>query len=716
MKEGKELASLKRFFFLLVITLTICLLGAYVYINNDTRQDRIRDIAYTASVIKEYYELSFHQWELSLLSIGRRLVEIESDAERYDYAGEALKVYEKELLAFGLAQPDGQVIMFKGVFPTNSLPNLVESDQTRRSFELTKKGRSIAVGECYYFSYVEDWILPIRVPIYDEQDSLVAVNTSAIDYSSVTSDLQQFGLNQTYLIHLISKDFGTTQIMYPLDSTRYDEVLGNDSLTYTFSNQEVYGNGLSMFEGIEPLNGEHVISLVADIDPVNHQLVVSMPESLLWTETFDRFKVFIIAYLLLLSGSIILYVFVKRNMQASLLATQSEKANLKSIIESTEDIIGLFDTDYRLIEFNQAFEISSKATDGITLYKGIDLFVKMKSEEHASLFRRYFQRAFDGEKFSEIVTYPSPEGDIIFQFTYNPIYRNDQVIGLSLFAKDVTEVTNAQVKLEEYSKGLERLVSDRTEELKAKNNELTQGYEQLKSTQEHLIRAEKMASLGVLAAGIGHEINNPLNFIKHGAEGLEVDLKKLESYDPERLDGYFDAIYQGVKRAADIVSGLSHFSRGGSSLNEACDLKAILENSLNIAATRFKSKSIRIKKHFNSANPVITGNDGKLHQLFTNIIVNAEQAIERAGEISLSLFEDEQWIKVAIKDSGTGMSEATLGKLLDPFFTTKEPGEGTGLGLFISQMIIDEHQGKMEIESNEGEGSTFTISFPKVQD
>ena len=111
MKEGKELLSLKRIFLLLVVILTLSLIGAFVYINNDTRQDRIRDLAYTTSVIKEYYELSFHQWELTLISVGRRLIEIESQEERSAYAGEALKLYE-ELLAFGFARPDGQVTMF----------------------------------------------------------------------------------------------------------------------------------------------------------------------------------------------------------------------------------------------------------------------------------------------------------------------------------------------------------------------------------------------------------------------------------------------------------------------------------------------------------------------------------------------------------------------------------------------------------------------------
>lgn len=146
MKEGKELSSLRRIFLLLVVILTSSLIGAFIYINDDTRQDRIRDLAYTTSVIKEYYELSFHQWELSLVSVGKRLAEIESVEEQSRYAGEALNLYERELLAFGFSRPDGQVTMFKGVTLSDSLPNLMGSDRTRRSFELARSSDHITLG------------------------------------------------------------------------------------------------------------------------------------------------------------------------------------------------------------------------------------------------------------------------------------------------------------------------------------------------------------------------------------------------------------------------------------------------------------------------------------------------------------------------------------------------------------------------------------------
>ena len=714
MSDGRELVSLRRVFSILVVTLTLSLIAAFVYIKNDTREDRIKDLVYSSSVLKEYYDLSFHQWELSLLSVGQRLIELPTNEERMSYAGKALQLYENELLAFGLAKPEGQIIMFKGVTLSDSLPNLMESRLTRRSFELAKNRDNITLGECYYFKNVEDWILPIRMPIYNNEGELIAVNTSAINYTRAVGELKQFGFDDRYQIHLINKDFGTTQILFPLDSSDYNQVLGNDTLEYLHTNRESFDNGIKVFEGVDPLQKLDLIGVKNDINIVNHQIVISAPISILMQETFSRFKVFLIVYLTLLGAAFILYVFVRNRMKKSLLELQSERANLKSIVESTEDYIGFFDKESRLIEYNNAFAISAKATDDIDVYKGIDLLSELKAKEQVQLFKQNFERSFLGEKFTQVIHYPGPEGEIIYQFNYNPIYRNEEVIGLSLFARDITDVKKAQIKLEEYNRNLEKLVGERTEELELKNRQLSEGYEKLKSTQEQLIRAEKMASLGVLAAGIGHEINNPLNFIKHGAEGLEYELKKSKGLDLDRLSGYFNAISEGVRRAADIVSDIANFSRESADQKIECDIHEILKKSLKIASTRFKDKQIEVALELECDNPFVNGDDGKLHQLFTNIIVNAEQAIDRKGKISIGTKSMDKRLVVSISDDGKGMSKKTITRITDPFFTTKEPGEGTGLGLFISQIIVGDHQGNLEVLSKEGEGSTFIINLPQA--
>ncbi|MEM6641449.1 MAG: ATP-binding protein [Bacteroidota bacterium] len=714
MKEDQSLSSLSRIFLLLVIVLTICLVGAFYYVSSDTRQDRIRDLSYTASVIKRYYEISFKQWGLTLQSLGKRLMEIETDSARERYADAALRIYQNELLAFGLAKPDGETLVFRASYQVDSLIDLTASSKTKRSFLLAKESKTVTLGECYYFGLVEDWIWPVRMPIYDEKENLIAVNTSGINYQRLISDLDDFGFNPDFSVHIINQDFGTTQLKYPLEEVQYRDVLGSDQYRYTGARKEVVKQGFQILEADEPFDGLPVLAISSFIEPINHEIIVSLPKTILKQEIFDRLKIFLIAYFILLLGSALLFVFVRRNMTKSLAGERNERANLESMIESTNEIFGLFDRNFKLVAFNSAFDQAARINDGKPLHKGMNLLEEMSSGEHSKRFRSYFMRAFKGEKFNVMETYPAPDGsELIYEFTYNPTYHEGEVVGLSFFAKDVTKEKHDQAQLEKYNKNLEKLVNERTEALEEKNRELTKGYEKIKETQQQLIKAEKMASLGVLAAGIGHEINNPLNFIRHGAEGLEVELKKWKGYPENKASEFFHAIYEGVNRSAEIVQGISHFSRGGSKLDEKCDLEEILNNSLSIAGTRFNSKQIEVLKSYDVHEPTILGSDGKLHQVFTNMIVNAEQAIKEKGTISLSITEDENSIHVSVQDDGIGMSKKTLKSLTDPFFTTKEPGEGTGLGLFISQMIIEEHNGKLEVSSTLGQGSRFTISFPK---
>ena len=392
---------------------------------------------------------------------------------------------------------------------------------------------------------------------------------------------------------------------------------------------------------------------------------------------------------------------------------RTERANLKSIFESTSNIVGLFDTDKRLLEFNSSFNDYSVMTDQLPLERNMDLLSSIKHQESAQVFSKFMDRALAGNKFNEEITYPGPEGELTFRFTYNPVYHEEAVVGFAFFAEDITEIRSYQKQLEEYSKGLEQKVLARTQELASKNQELEEGYQKLQTTQQQLIRAEKMASLGILSAGIGHEINNPLNFIKHGAMSLKEQLSAV--HQETNYDDYFHAIEEGVRRASTIVSGLSHFSRAGEAMDEQCDIHQVLDNTLTLLTNPLKLKDIEIVKSYEANPGVLLGNGGKLHQVFTNIIQNAEQAIAKKGRIELATKSESGILTVSISDTGMGMSPSVLQKITDPFYTTKSPGKGTGLGLFISQMIIDEHDAEMEVTSQEGVGTSFKVTF-KVAD
>lgn len=241
-----------------------------------------------------------------------------------------------------------------------------------------------------------------------------------------------------------------------------------------------------------------------------------------------------------------------------------------------------------------------------------------------------------------------------------------------------------------------------------KNKELQRNNEELKQTQKLLITSEKMASLGVLAAGVGHEINNPLNFIKNGIEALS---KKLEGNKDEELQSYFKIVNEGVDRATNIVKSLSHFSRRGPNTNEKCNIHEIIENCLLILHNKIRNR-VRVLTNFTRNGAQLKGNEGRLHQAMMNIIANAEQAIKDEGTIEITTLIKDDFMEIWIEDDGEGIPEQNLMKISDPFFTTKPPGEGTGLGLFITFSIIEEHGGSIDVKSKPGEGSKFIIRLP----
>lgn len=240
-----------------------------------------------------------------------------------------------------------------------------------------------------------------------------------------------------------------------------------------------------------------------------------------------------------------------------------------------------------------------------------------------------------------------------------------------------------------------------------KNKELERNNEELRKTQKLLITSEKMASLGVLAAGVGHEINNPLNFIKNGIEALNTKINT----DDEELKAYFKIINEGVDRATNIVKSLSHFSRRAPGTDDKCNVHDIIENCLLILHNKIRNK-VRVITNFTSQGAEVRGNEGRLHQAMMNIIANAEQAIKEEGTIEITTRRKESQMEIWVEDDGEGIPEENLMKISDPFFTTKPPGEGTGLGLFITFSIIEEHNGTIDVKSNPGEGTKFIITLP----
>ena len=271
----------------------------------------------------------------------------------------------------------------------------------------------------------------------------------------------------------------------------------------------------------------------------------------------------------------------------------------------------------------------------------------------------------------------------------------------------------------------EHIIKDRTEELLATNEELLASTDELagqkeelegalnmlQETQNQLIDSEKMASLGILAAGVAHEINNPLNFIHGGIINVENYLTENIPEHEQNLKPLLEDMQTGVKRTAEIVASLNYYSRHENQPLELCNIHSIFDSCLIMLNHRLKNKCEIIKKYTDQPFE-IWAHEGKLHQAFLNILTNAEQAIDKEGIITIDTHIADTNLEIFVTDNGCGISETDLPKITDPFFTTREPGEGTGLGLAITKSILQRYNAVLQFSSKPGNGTRTTIVFP----
>ena len=272
------------------------------------------------------------------------------------------------------------------------------------------------------------------------------------------------------------------------------------------------------------------------------------------------------------------------------------------------------------------------------------------------------------------------------------------------------KITELSLSQEEQSR-LNKQLKSINKQLTAQQEELEDAINQLKDAQSQLLHAEKMSSIGVLTAGIAHEINNPLNFIKGGEVAIENYMNNFLIDHISKLTPLLDIIKTGVFRATNIIKSLNQFNRKGNSMMEKCDIKMIITNCLTILTSAMKDK-VDLEYDYDEKDYELLANEGELHQLFLNILANAEQAISEHGKIIISTKIKDSFLITKIADTGAGISPENIKRVTEPFFTTKSPGKGTGLGMSIVYSIISAHKGSIEIDSKLEEGTTITIKLP----
>ncbi len=227
--------------------------------------------------------------------------------------------------------------------------------------------------------------------------------------------------------------------------------------------------------------------------------------------------------------------------------------------------------------------------------------------------------------------------------------------------------------------------------------------------EETLQQSEKLSSIGLLAAGVAHEVNTPLTGVSSYTQML---LSMIPETDPKHA--LLLKVSKQTERATNIVGNLLNFSRTGNATEfTEIDVNKLLNDTLQLLEPQLRQTQIEIKKNYSKLPPKIFGNAGKLQQVFTNLILNSRDSILGEGTITLStLFENEDQIVIEVTDTGTGIEPENLNKIYDPFFTTKGVGSGTGLGMAVSYGIVQEHAGIIEATSEIGEGTTFKLVFP----
>jgi len=226
--------------------------------------------------------------------------------------------------------------------------------------------------------------------------------------------------------------------------------------------------------------------------------------------------------------------------------------------------------------------------------------------------------------------------------------------------------------------------------------------------EETLQQSEKLSSIGLLAAGVAHEVNTPLTGVSSYTQML---LGMIPETDPKHA--LLQKMQRQTDRATNIVGNLLNFSRTGNIVESVeIDVNKLLDDTLQLLEPQLRKSNVEIFKSYTDLPPRIFGNSGKLQQVFTNLILNARDAMISGGRITLVTAVSDGEVNVEVSDTGEGISEENLNKIFDPFFTTKGVGNGTGLGLAVSYGIVQEHAGTIEVQSEAGHGTTFRLSFP----
>jgi len=507
--------------------------------------------------------------------------------------------------------------------------------------------------------------------------------------------------------------------------------------------------GLWIFRAFHSARRDHFsfsiwVSVIPDIVAQLHMAFGS-------TELFDNsyniaHGLKVISYLAPAMGLLKDYVDINLRLNDEIQArkeTEQARQVLSSLVDNTSEMVAMIRHSGEVTYMNQAFRQSFCIID--TNHQQLNLQQLLPQAEAAPILRTLFERVQNqGHTFGEL-EFITRDGARLVPVEYSLFrvpsdVKQDPLLGLVM--RDITAHKQSAEDRLRHEQVLRRLISQRTSELAQMNEKMRAELDERKHLEERLVEAQKMEAMGQLSAGIAHEINNPIGFVNVNLEMLSRYLEAIEkilaayehldvSNDPninqqmnlihEMQDNLrFDKIRadigpmiedsrQGIARVIDIVRSLRAFAHPEASTLQQVNLEAVMEDSLRVAWNQVKR--YELKKEFEEI-PAVPGFPIQISQVFVNLLVNAAQAMEGNGTITVKIMRKGNHAVVVVSDTGKGIAKEHYSRLFDPFFTTKPVGEGTGLGLYISYGIIQKHHGDLIFRSEVGKGTSFQIILP----
>ncbi len=341
----------------------------------------------------------------------------------------------------------------------------------------------------------------------------------------------------------------------------------------------------------------------------------------------------------------------------------SSKNRLQTLFDGIEDVIFEVNRDYEIVLANKKFsELCHDEPENLIGKKCYDVYVDCEPCDDCNVKATLETlQPHSVEKTNNVG---------VFDTRSYPIFNVDnELASVAVYSKNITE-----------KKGLEK----------------------------SLLQSEKLATIGLLASGIAHELRNPLNII-------ETARYYIDEFLPEQnndISAKLEIISKNVKRASNIINNLLEYSRHSEYERESIDLKKLVSNTMSLIEKEFVAKNVEYVFE-DKANTFVCFNMDSLKQVLFNIIINAIQAMPNGGRLKVSIEQSStDSVDLKISDTGIGIPKENLTHLFSPFFTTKEVGVGTGLGLYVSHMIIEREGGKIRVDSELDEGTTFTVSLP----